>query len=100
MIKIGDAAVSEEKVVETTSMSSPENKEESAPEKKSTSTKKAKSTKQSRGTARSKIVREQEEKEVNLFDKKVEINDENLLKELEILEEKTKQIAKRIKEKF
>ena len=67
MIKIGDAAVSEEKVVETTTMSSPEKKEESVPEKESTSTKKSKAKKQARGTARSKIVREQEEKEVNLF---------------------------------
>ena len=67
MIKIGDAAVSEEKVVETTAMSSPEKKEESVPEKESTSTKKSKAKKQARGTARSKIVREQEEKEVNLF---------------------------------
>ena len=67
MIKIGDAAVSEEKVVETTTMSSPEKKEESVPEKESTSTKKSKAKKQARGTARSKIVREQEEQEVNLF---------------------------------
>ena len=67
MIKIGDAAVSEEKVVETTAMSSPEKKEESVPEKESTSTKKSKAKKQARGTARSKIVREQEEQEVNLF---------------------------------
>ena len=36
LIKIGDAAVSEEKVVETTPMDSTENKEESKPEKKST----------------------------------------------------------------
>ena len=67
MIKIGDAAVSEEKVVETTTMSSPEKKEESVPEKESTSTKKSKAKKQARGTVRSKIVREQEEQEVNLF---------------------------------
>ena len=67
MIKIGDAAVSEEKVVETASMNSPEKEEESKTEKKSASTKKAASTKQSRGTARSKIVREQEEKEISLF---------------------------------
>jgi hypothetical protein len=33
LIKIGDAAVSEEKVVETTTMASPENKEESKTEK-------------------------------------------------------------------
>ena len=66
MIKIGDAAVSEQKVVETT-MSSPETKEKEKAEKKSTSTKKAKPTKQSRGTARGKLVREQEEKEISLF---------------------------------
>ena len=45
MIKIGDAAVSEQKVVETTPVSSPE--EEKKAEKKSTSTKKAKSRGQS-----------------------------------------------------
>ena len=68
MIKIGgDAAVSEEKIVETASMNSHEEKEESTTEKKSTSAKKSKSTKQSRGTARAKIVREEEEKEINLF---------------------------------
>ena len=73
MIKIGgDAAVTEEKVVETT-MSSPKEKEESTAEKKSTSTKKAKSTKQSRGTARTKLVREQEEKEVRLFKENIYI---------------------------
>ena len=67
MIKIGDAAVSEQKVVETTSLTSSESKEESKNEKKSTSTKKAKSKKQSRGTARAKHIREQEEKEIRLF---------------------------------
>lgn len=67
LIKIGDAAVSEQKVVETSSMSSPEKKEESAPEKESTSTKKSKAKKQSRGTGRVKLVREQEEQEVSLF---------------------------------
>ena len=72
MIKIGgDAAVSEQKVVETTAMSSPEKKEES--EKKSTSTKKAASKKQSRGTARAKIVREQGEKEISLFKENIYI---------------------------
>lgn len=45
LIKIGDAAVSEQKVVETTPVSSPE--EEKKSEKKSTSTKKAKSRGQS-----------------------------------------------------
>ena len=67
MVKIGDVAVSEEKVVETTAISSPEKKEESTPEKESTSTKKSKAKKQARGTARSKIIREQEEQETNLF---------------------------------
>lgn len=67
MIKIGgDAAVSEQKVVET-AMSSPENKEESKTEKKSTSTKKAKSKPQSRGKGRIKAVREKEENETSLF---------------------------------
>lgn len=68
MVKIeGDVAVSEEKVVETTSINSPDEKEKSTPEKKSTSTKKSKANKQSRGTVRAKIVREQKEKETNLF---------------------------------
>ena len=73
MIKIGDAAVSEEKVVETTTMSAPEKKEESGTEKESTSTKKSKAKKQARGTARSKIVREQEDKEINLFKENIYI---------------------------
>ncbi len=67
MIKIGDAAVSEEKIVETTTMSSSENKEESKTEKESTSTKKAKSKTQSRGTARVKLVRDKEDEEISLF---------------------------------
>ena len=67
MIKIGDAAVSEEKVVETTTMASPENKEESKTEKKSTSTKKAKSKTQSRGTGRVKLIRDKEDEKINLF---------------------------------
>ena len=73
MIKIGDAAVSEEKVVETTSMASSESKEESKTEKESTSTKKAKSKPQSRGTARAKIIREKEEKELSLFKENIYI---------------------------
>ncbi len=73
MIKIGDAAVSEQKVVETTSMSSPEKKEESKSEEKSTSTKKAASKKQSRGTGRVKLVREKEEQEINLFKENIYI---------------------------
>ncbi len=73
MIKIGDAAVSEEKVVETTTMASSENKEESKTEKESTSTKKAKSKPQSRGTARAKLIREKEEKELSLFKENIYI---------------------------
>ena len=67
MIKIGDAAVSEEKVVETTTMSSPENKEESKTEKKSTSTKKSKTRSQSRGSARAKLIREKEDEKISLL---------------------------------
>ena len=63
LIKIGDTAVSEEKIVETTTIASPEEKEESKPEKKSTSTKKATSTKQARGTGRVKLVREKEDED-------------------------------------
>ena len=73
MIKIGDAAVSEQQIVEDTTMSSTEKKDESKNEKESTSTKKAASTKQSRGTARSKIVREPEEKEISLFKENIYI---------------------------
>ncbi len=73
LIKIGDAAVTEEKVVETTAMNSPESKEESKTEKKSTSTKKAKSKTQSRGSARAKLIREKEEKELNLFKENIYI---------------------------
>ena len=51
MIKIGDVAVDEQKVVETSSMSSPEKKEESDSEKKSTSTKKSKARKRNMKTA-------------------------------------------------
>lgn len=71
LIKIGDVAVSEQKVVETSSMSSPEKKEES--EKKSTSTKKATSKKQSRGSGRVKLAREKEEQEVSLFKENIHI---------------------------
>lgn len=73
MIKIGDAAVSEEKVVETTAMASPEEKKESESEKKSTSTKKAASTKQARGTGRVKLIREKEDEEVSLFKENIYI---------------------------
>ena len=73
MIKIGDAAVSEEKVVDTTAIASPESKEESKTEKKSTSTKKAKSKTQSRGNARAKLIREKEEEEISLFKENIYI---------------------------
>lgn len=73
MIKIGDTAVSEEKVVETTAMNSPEEKSEEKSEKKSTSTKKAKSKTQSRGTGRVKLVREKEDKEISLFKENIYI---------------------------
>lgn len=72
MIKIGDAAVSEEKVVETT-IASPEEKEESKTEKKSTSTKKAKSKTQSRGSGRVKLIRDKEEEEISLFKENIYI---------------------------
>ena len=65
LIKIGDAAVSEQKIVETNAMASSESEKKS--EKKATSTKKSTPKKQSRGTARAKIVREKEEKQVSLF---------------------------------
>ena len=67
MIKIGDTAVSEQKVVDTSAISSPEKEEKAKAEKKSTSTKKAKSKTQSRGTGRVKLIKQQEEKEINLF---------------------------------
>ncbi|MBE6498630.1 MAG: TrmJ/YjtD family RNA methyltransferase [Methanobrevibacter sp.] len=73
MIKIGDAAVSEEKVVETTAMNSPEEKSEEKSEKQSTSTKKAKSKTQSRGTGRVKLVRDKEDRETNLFKENIYI---------------------------
>ena len=73
LIKIGDAAVSEEKVVETTTMSSHESKEESKTEKESTSTKKSKSRSQSRGSARAKLIREKEDKEISLFKENIYI---------------------------
>ena len=73
MIKIGDTAVSEEKVVETTAMASPEEKEESKAEKKSTSTKKAKSKTQSRGTGKVKLIREKENEEISLFKENIYI---------------------------
>ena len=61
------------KIVETASMSSPKKKEESKTEKASTSTKKSKAKKQSRGTARIKFTREQEEKETSLFKENIYI---------------------------
>lgn len=73
MIKIGDAAVSEQKVIESNTISSTDNKTEPKSEKKSTSTKKAKSKKQSRGTARIKLIKENEEQEINLFKENIYI---------------------------
>ncbi len=73
MIKIGDAAVSEEKVVNTAPLSSPKNEEDSKAEKKSTSTKKSKSKTQSRGTGRAQLTRNEEEKEVNHFKENIYI---------------------------
>ena len=73
LIKIGDTAVSEEKVVETAAMNSPEEKSEEKSEKKSTSTKKAKSKTQSRGTGRVKLVREKEDEEISLFKENIYI---------------------------
>ena len=67
MIEIGDTAVSEQQIVDTTAMSSPKNEKESEAEKKSTSTKKSKPKIQSRGTGRAKIKRQEEDKEVNQF---------------------------------
>lgn len=67
MIEIGDTAVSEEKVVDTTALSSIEKKEESNAEKKSASTKISKPKIQSRGTGRVKLTRESEEKEISHF---------------------------------
>ena len=67
LIKIGDAAVNEEKVVDTTPLASPKEEETSKAEKKSTSTKKSKAKTQSRGTGRAKLTKAQDEKEVNLF---------------------------------
>jgi TrmH family RNA methyltransferase len=71
LIKIGDTAVSEQKVVETTPINSPE--EEKKAEKKSTSTKKAKSKTQSRGTGRVKLVRDKDDQETNLFKENIYI---------------------------
>ena len=73
MIKIGDAAVSEQQIVEDTTMSSTEKKDESKNEKDSTSTKKAAPKTQSRGTARAKLIREPEDEEVSLFKENIYI---------------------------
>lgn len=73
MIKIGDAAVSEEKMVDTTSLTSPKKEEDTKAEKKSTSTKKSKSKIQSRGTGRTKLTKAQEEKEINQFKENIYI---------------------------
>ena len=73
MINIGDAAVSEEKVVDTTALSSPKNEKDSKAEKKSTSTKKSKSKTQSRGSGRAQLTKVQEENEVNQFKENIYI---------------------------
>ncbi len=65
--------MSEQKVMETASMSSPDKKEESKSEEKSTSARKAASKKQSRGTGRVKLVREKEEQEISLFKENIYI---------------------------
>ena len=65
MIKIGDAAVSEQKVVETAPVSSP--KEEKKAEKKSTSTKKAKSRGQSLAIKELQQTKKDEDEELDLF---------------------------------
>lgn len=65
LIKIGDAAVSEQKVVETTPINSPE--EEKKAEKKSTSTKKAKSRGQSLAIKELQQQPKEEETELDLF---------------------------------
>ena len=73
LVKIGDAAVSEQKVVETSAMTSSEKEEKSEGEKESTSAKKAKSKKQSRGSAKVKLQKEKEEKELNTFKENIYI---------------------------
>ena len=65
LIKIGDTAVSEQKVVETTPINSPE--EEKKTEKKSTSTKKAKSRGQSLAIKDLQQQPKEEESELDLF---------------------------------
>ena len=72
MIKIGDSAVSEEKIVDTHPLTSTESDKKS--EKDTTSTKKAKSKKQSRGTTKADIIRQKKnDKEVNLFKENIYI---------------------------
>ena len=73
MIEIGDTAVSEEKVIETATITSPENKEESKSEKKSTSAKKAKSKSQTRGTGRVKLVEKKEDEKISIFKENIYI---------------------------
>ena len=65
LIKIGDAAVSEQKVVETTPVSSPE--EEKKAEKKSTSTKKSKSRGQSLAIKDLQNNKKDDDDELDLF---------------------------------
>ena len=73
MIKIGDVAVSEQKVVETATIASPEKEEKSESEKKSASTKKAKSKKHARGIGRVENPKEQDEEELNAFKENIYI---------------------------
>ena len=72
MIKIGDTAVSEEKIVDTHPLTSTKSDKKS--EKDTTSTKKAKSRKQSRGTTKADLIRQKkDDKEVNLFKENIYI---------------------------
>ena len=65
MINLGDAAVSEQKVVETTTMSSPEKEEKT--EKKATSTKKSKPRSQSLAIKELHQTKQGKNKKLNLF---------------------------------
>lgn len=71
MVKIGDVAVEEEKIVETPKISSPENKEKK--EKQASSTKKSKDKKQSRGLGRVKITKQSKKNEISSFKENIYI---------------------------
>ena len=71
MVKIGDVAVEEEKIVETPKISSPENKEKK--EKQASSTKKSKDKKQSRGFGRVKITKQSKKNEISSFKENIYI---------------------------